>query len=37
MAPILILFDFIKPFILDVNWSTKGVGVILPQKANKNE
>jgi hypothetical protein len=37
MAPILILFYFIKPFILDVNWSTKGVGAILPQRARKNE
>jgi hypothetical protein len=37
MAPILILLDLIKLFILDVNWSTKGVGTILPQRIRKNE
>jgi hypothetical protein len=28
-APILVKLDFNKPFILDVDWSIKGVGVIL--------
>jgi hypothetical protein len=31
-APILVKFDFNKPFILDVDWSIKGVGAILSQK-----
>jgi hypothetical protein len=28
-APILVKLDFNKPFILDVDWSIKGVGAIL--------
>jgi hypothetical protein len=28
-APILVRLGFNKPFILDVNWSIKGVGAIL--------
>jgi len=31
-APILVKPDFNKPFILDVDWSIKGVGTILSQK-----
>jgi hypothetical protein len=30
-APILIKLDFNKPFILDVDWSIKGIGAILSQ------
>jgi hypothetical protein len=29
---ILVRLDFTKTFILDVDWSTKGVGVVLSQK-----
>jgi hypothetical protein len=36
-APILIRLDFTKPFILDVDWSTKGVGAILSQWIGRNE
>jgi hypothetical protein len=36
-APILIRPDFKKPFCLDVDWSTKGVGAILSQKEGKLE
>ncbi len=36
-APILIRLDFKKPFCLDVDWSTKGVGAILSQKEGKLE
>jgi hypothetical protein len=28
-APILVRPDFKEPFCLDVDWSTKGVGVVL--------
>ncbi len=31
-APVLVRLDFNKPFILDVDWSIRGVGVILSQK-----
>jgi len=31
-APILVRLDFKRPFCLDVDWSTKGVGAILSQK-----
>jgi hypothetical protein len=36
-APILIVPYFIKPFILDVDWSTKGVGAVLSQRTRRNE
>jgi hypothetical protein len=36
-APILVRLDFKKPFCLDVDWSTKGVGAILSQKESKLE
>ncbi len=36
-APILVRPDFNKPFILDVDWSIKGVGAILSQKSGKHE
>jgi hypothetical protein len=36
-APILVRPDFKKPFCLDVDWSTKGVGAILSQKEDKFE
>jgi len=36
-APIFVCPDFKKPFCLDVNWSTKGVGAILSQKEGKLE
>jgi hypothetical protein len=36
-ARILIKLDFTKLFILDVDWSTKGVGAILSQHVGKNE
>lgn len=29
--------DFLKTFILDVNWSIKGVGAILSQKTRRQE
>jgi hypothetical protein len=32
-----IRLDFNKPFILDVDWSIKGVGAILSQKFGKHE
>jgi hypothetical protein len=34
-APILVRPDFNKPFILDVDWSIKGVGSILSQKSGR--
>jgi hypothetical protein len=36
-APILVRPDFKKPFYLDVDWSTKGVGAILSQKEGRFE
>jgi hypothetical protein len=36
-TPVLVRPDFNKPFILDVNWSIKGVGVILSQKFKREE
>jgi hypothetical protein len=36
-APILIWHDFTKAFILNVDWSTRRVRVILSQKDGKNE
>jgi len=36
-APILVRLDFKRPFCLDVDWSTKGVGAILPQKEGRFE
>jgi hypothetical protein len=36
-APILIVPYFTKPFILDVDWSTKGVGAVLSQRTRRNE
>ncbi len=36
-APIFVRLDFNKPFILDVNWSIKGVGAILSYKSRKQE
>jgi hypothetical protein len=36
-APILVRPDFKKPFCLDVDWSTKGVGAILSQREDKFE
>jgi len=36
-APILIHLDFQRPFCLDVDWSTKGVGVVLSQKEGRFE
>ncbi len=35
--PILIKFDFTRAFILDVDWSTRGVGAILSKKERRNE
>jgi hypothetical protein len=35
--PILVRPDFTKMFILDVNWSTKGVGDILCQQGGRKE
>jgi hypothetical protein len=32
---VLVIFDFNKAFILDVDWSTKAVGVILSHKYGK--
>jgi hypothetical protein len=29
--------NFTKPFIVDVDWSTKGIGVILSQYVSRNE
>jgi hypothetical protein len=34
-TPILVRLDFNKAFILDVDWSTKGIGVIPSQKYKK--
>jgi len=34
-APILVRPDFKRPFCLDVDWSTKGVGAILSQKEGR--
>jgi hypothetical protein len=36
-APILVCPDFKKPFYLDVDWSTKGVGAILSQREDRLE
>jgi hypothetical protein len=36
-APILVRPDFEKPFCLDVDWSTKGVGTILSQREGRFE
>jgi len=36
-VPIFVRPDFEKPFCLDVDWSTKGVGAILSQKEGKLE
>jgi hypothetical protein len=35
-APLLARLDFSGAFILNVDWSTKGVGVILSQKDGNN-
>jgi hypothetical protein len=32
---VLVKLDFKKPFILDVDWSIKGVGAILSQKSGR--
>jgi hypothetical protein len=37
IAPILVRLDFTKAFILDVDWSTHGVGAILLQKEGRWE
>jgi hypothetical protein len=36
-APILVIQEINKPFILDVDWSIKGVGAIWSQKARRQE
>ncbi len=36
-APILVRLDFKKPFCLDVDWLTKGVGAILSQREGRFE
>jgi hypothetical protein len=36
-APILVRFGFERPFIFDVDWFVKGVGLVLSQKQNKHE
>ncbi len=36
-APILVRLDFERPFILDVDWSIKGVGLVLSKKQDKHE
>jgi len=36
-APILVILDFCKTFILDVDWLVKGVGAILSQKPGIHE
>ncbi len=36
-APILVRPDFERPFILDVDWSIKGVGSVSSQKQDKHE
>jgi len=36
-APILVRPDFERPFYLDVDWSTKGVGTILSQREGRFE
>jgi hypothetical protein len=37
LIPILVRPDFTKMFILDVNYSTKGVGVVLCQQGGRKE
>jgi hypothetical protein len=36
-TPIMVRLDFNKPFILDVDWSIKGVEAILSQKSGRQE
>jgi hypothetical protein len=36
-APILVRLEINKPFILDVDWSIKGVGAIWSKKARRQE
>jgi len=36
-APILVCLDFQRPFCLDVDWSTKGVSVVLSEKEGRFE
>lgn len=36
-APILVRPDFTLPFILDVDWSLKGVGAVLSKKISRRE
>jgi hypothetical protein len=36
-AHVLIRLDFNEPFILDVDWSIKGIGAILSQKSRRQE
>jgi len=36
-AHVLVRLDFNKPFILDVDWSIKGVGAILSLKSGRQE
>jgi hypothetical protein len=36
-APILVRPNFKRPFCLDVDWSTKGVGAVLSQKEGRFE
>ncbi len=37
VSSILTRLDFSQPFILDVDWSIRGVGVILSQKIERQE
>jgi hypothetical protein len=36
-TPVLVRLDFNKSFILDIDWSIRGVGAILSQKARRQE